>query len=111
MLSKIKVDNDKECFSRKWTKTSIIFGFFFILAVLSLHSCLAYKKKHQKKNLPYTYACTLKNVGKEKDHFHDYRSDVMRRSRFFFKRGMGVSGVGYICLLWGRGGGGRSRKI
>lgn len=29
----------------------------------------------------------------------------MRRSRFFLKRGMGVSGVGYFCLLWGRGGG------
>lgn len=45
------------------------FWVFFILAVLSLHSCLAYKKNTPQKNLPYTYACTLKNVGKEKDHF------------------------------------------
>lgn len=101
MLSKIKVDNDKECFSRKWTKTSIIFGFFLFFL----------QKNTKKKNLPYTYACTLKNVGKEKDHFHDYRSDVMRRSRFFFKRGMGVSGVGYFCLLWGRGGGSLTEDI
>lgn len=51
------------------------------------------------------YVCILKNVGKEKDYFYDYRFDVMCRFRFFLKRGMGVFGVGYFCLLWGRGGG------